>query len=73
LLPNQEQQKQLNKDTEPENKIFQDKILMHSGSEDAFIFRYGTTKSKKYYPRIYCRGTRQIYKKGLGLANKEEA
>ena len=29
-----------------ENKIFQDKLLLYPESEDAFIFRYGTTKSK---------------------------
>ena len=67
------QQEQVHKDTEPENKIFQDKILIYPGSEDAFIFRYGTTKSKNYYLRIYCKETKQIYKKSLRTANKEEA
>jgi len=67
------QQEQTNKNAEPQNKIFQDKILLYFGSEDAFIFRYGTTKSKNYYLRIYCKETKQIYKKSLKTASKEEA
>jgi hypothetical protein len=67
------QQEQVHIDKEPENKIFQDKIRIYPGSEDAFIFMYGTTKSKNYYLRIYCKETKQIYKKSLRTANKEEA
>jgi len=67
------QQEQINKNAETQNKIFQDKILLYFGSEDAFIFRYGTTKSKNYYLRIYCKETKLIYKKSLRTASKEEA
>jgi integrase len=67
------QQEQINKNAGPQNKIFQDKILLYFGSEDAFIFKYGTTKSKNYYLRIYCKETKQIYKKSLKTASKEEA
>jgi integrase len=56
-----------------ENKIFQDKIFLYPNSEDAFIFRYGTTKSKNFYLRIYCKETKQLFKKTLKTSNKEEA
>ena len=56
-----------------ENKIFQDKLLLYPESEDAFIFRYGTTKSKNYYLRIYCKETKQLFKKSLRTSSKEEA
>jgi len=59
------QQEQVHKDKKTKNRIFQDKILIYPGSEDAFIFRHGTTKSKNYYLRIYCKETKQIYKKSL--------
>ena len=55
------------------NKVFQDKVLLYPGSEDAFIFRYGTTKGKNYYLRIYCRETKQTYKRSLKTSSKEEA
>jgi len=55
------------------NKVFQDKVLLYPGSEDAFIFRYGTTKGKNYYLRIYCRETKQIYKRSLKTSSTEEA
>jgi len=67
------QQEQKGRDAETGNKIFQEKLLLYPGSEDAFIFRYGTTKSKNYYLRIYCRETKQIYKKSLKTSSAEEA
>lgn len=67
------QQEQSSKDPNTGNKIFQDKLFLYPGSEDAYIFRYGTTKSKNYYLRIYCKETKQSYKKSLRTANTEEA
>ena len=67
------QQESQHQTKEEGNKVFQDKLLLYPGSEDAFIFRYGTTKSKNYYLRIYCRDTKQIYKKSLRTSSKEEA
>jgi integrase len=61
------------KDPATGNKIFQDKLFLYPGSEDAYIFRHGTTKSKNYYLRIYCKETKQSYKKSLKTANTEEA
>lgn len=67
------QQEAAQKTGTEENKIFQEKIFLYPDSEDAFIFRYGTTKSKNYYLRIYCRETKQIFKKSLRTASREEA
>jgi integrase len=67
------QQEQSTKDPKSGNKIFQDKLFLYPGSEDAYIFRYGTTKSKNYYLRIYCKETKQSYKKSLKTSSTEEA
>lgn len=67
------QQEGQQQNREEGNKVFQDKLLLYPGSEDAFIFKYGTTKGKNYYLRIYCRDTKQIYKRSLRTSSKEEA
>jgi len=67
------QQEQSREPSDSENKIFKDKVFIYPGNENAFIFRYGTTKGKNYYLRIYCRETRQLYKKSLRTSSKEEA
>lgn len=67
------QQEQTREPADAENKIFKDKIFIYPGNENAFIFRYGTTKGKNYYLRIYCRETRQVYKRSLKTPSKEEA
>lgn len=67
------QQELTRQSADAENKIFKDKIFIYPGNENAFVFRYGTTKGKNYYLRIYCRETRQVYKKSLKTPSKEEA
>lgn len=67
------QQEQSSKDPKTGNKIFQDKLFVYPGIQDACIFRYGTTKAKNYYLRIYCKETKQSYKKSLKTSNTEEA
>jgi integrase len=58
---------------EGENKIFQEKVLLFPHIEDAFIFRYGATKTKNYYLRIYCKETKQTLKQSLKTTNIHEA
>ena len=67
------QQEQADKAAAGENKVFQDKVLLYPDSEDAFIFRYGQTKSRNYYLRIYCRETKKVFKKSLRTSSREEA
>ncbi len=50
---------------QPKPKIIQEKTFIYPNITDAYIFRYGRTKSKNYYLRIYDEKTKRSIVRSL--------
>ena len=58
---------------EPKPKIIQEKTFIYPNITDAYIFRYGRTKSKNYYLRIYDEKTKRSIVRSLKTPSFQDA
>ena len=58
---------------EPKPKIIQEKTFIYPNVTDAYIFRYGRTKSKNYYLRIYDEKTKRSIVRSLKTPSFQDA